>query len=61
MNSKMEYNRCHIPRILIKLDEREVLERRKDLEEVIVDENRKDQEIEAEPSSGSALLAKSLN
>ena len=57
----MKYNRCHIPRILIKLDEREVLERRKDLEEVIVDENRKDQEIEAVPSSGSALLAKFLN
>ena len=46
LNSKMEYNRCQIPRLTIKMGEKEIVERKKDLENDIIEEKRKDQELE---------------
>ena len=46
LNSKMEYNRCQIPRLTIKMGEKEIVERRKDLEKDIMEEKRQDQELE---------------
>ena len=46
LNSKMEYNRCQIPRLTIKMGEKEIVERKKDLEKDILEEKRQDQELE---------------
>ena len=46
LNSKMEYNRCQIPRIAIKMGEKEIKERKKDLEKEIIDEKKNDQDLE---------------
>ena len=41
LNSKMEYNRCQIPRISIKMDEKEIKEMKKDLEKEIAEKQDK--------------------
>ena len=46
LNFKMEYNWCQIPRLTIKMGEKEIVERKRDLDNEIVDEKKKDQELE---------------
>ena len=45
---QVEYNRCQIPRISIKMGEKEIKERKKDLDNEISDEQMKDIELEKE-------------
>ena len=56
LNSKMEYNRCQIPRITIKMGEKEVKERKKDLEKEIQEKELRDQEIETKIRSLKKLI-----
>ena len=46
LNSKVEYNRCQIPRIAIKMGEKEVKERKIEIDNEIENETKKDQDLE---------------
>ena len=58
LNSKMEYNRCQIPRIAIKMGEREIKERQKDLENEIIDEQENERILETRIKALKKLINK---
>ena len=58
LNSKMEYNRYQIPRILIKMGEKEIVDRRREIGERIGDEKRKDQELQEKIKKLKKLINK---
>ena len=58
LNSKMEYNLCQIPRISIKMGEKEIKEKKKDLENEIAEREQKDQELEIKIKTLEKLINK---
>ena len=58
LNSKMEYNRCQIPRISIKMGEKEIKEKKKDLEEEIAEREEREQKLETKIKTLKKLMNK---
>ena len=58
LNSKMEFNRCAIPRIALKMREREIRERKKDLDNEILDEKEKEIQLEIKIRNMKKLMSR---